>query len=125
MEDDARGRHAAFRRKNPAGNNWHRHFTVVNAVLPGGTPVKRLVRLETDKTTGGQKPGRIVASPVDIFQYIDEVHKSVGHKKVAATFAAAAEKFWNITREHIEVYISLSLVRYKLRMMGVDIDDPT
>ena len=93
--------------------------------MPGETPVKRLARLETNKTTGKHKPGRIVASPVDIFEYIDEVQKSVGHKKVIATFAASGRMFWNITREHIEVYISLSLVRYKLRMMGVDIDDPT
>jgi len=49
---------------------------------------------------------KIMVSPQTDSTYIDKVHKAVGHKKVAATFAASAKRFWDITREHLEVNIS-------------------
>ena len=107
MEDEERGKVSAFRRNHPDGKNWTRFFTVVNASLPTGTPIKRLTRLEVDKDSGKQIPGRIVASPCDIFQCIAEVHSSVGHKKVAATHHEAALKFWNISRMHVQKFIDL------------------
>ena len=107
MEDEERGKIGAFRRNHPDGCNWTRFFTVVNASLPTRTPIKRLARLEVDKDSGKQKPGRIVVSPGDIFQCIAEVHSSVGHKKVGATHHEAALKYWNISRVHVQKFIDL------------------
>ena len=72
------------------GCNWIGSFMVKSVTLPStGKEAKRLYRLEHNKESGKKEPGRLVVPPTDIFSAIDEVHKSIGHKKVGATMVVS------------------------------------
>ena len=90
------------------GCNWIGSFMVKSVTLPStGKEAKRLYRLEHNKESGKKEPGRLVVPPTNIFSAIDEVHKSIGHKKVGATMEAVKPRFWNIIRDQVEAYVKL------------------
>ena len=45
--------------------------------------------------------------PTKVFNCINEVHTSVGHKKAGATHMEASKKYWNISREQVQSFIAL------------------
>ena len=45
-----------------------------------------------------------------IFDAIDEVHKSIGHKKINSTMEAVKLDIWNKIRDQVEEYVKLGLV---------------
>ena len=103
--DPVTGKHvsqAEFRRRH--SKNWYRLarvYKVTTSISANGTVVERLKRLDDESCEW-----KLVVHEENVFDAILECHRTVGHKKVAATRNQASQKYWNVTEELCKTFVS-------------------
>ena len=95
-----------FRETHKEGYKYVEKYMVEYIHLPDGTRRAVLRRRENNRPNGG----RIVVSREQVFDAIDEWHRSKGHMGMERTHTACREKYYNCTQLLVRIYVETCFV---------------
>ena len=86
---------------------WKKTFEVEEGRLASGEPIKRLVRIDEDKSDSER---RLVVPMLEVFDIIHQSHSiTLGHMGEERTFADMSKKYYNPTQEMVAIFIKSCL----------------
>jgi hypothetical protein len=86
---------------------WKKTFEVEEGWLARGEPIKRLVRIDEDKSDSKR---RLVVPILEVFDIIHQSHSiTLGHMGEERTFADMSKKDYNPTQEIVAIFIKSCL----------------
>lgn len=103
--DDELRANAKWKSENRKGYNWIKEFHDSTLELPDGTTRDVLYRLEKDKGEAEKTPKRIVLCKDDIFDVINDAHRSNGHMGIERTYTACCAKYYSVTQLMCRHYV--------------------
>ena len=107
---------AAFLREHKVGINYVHPYITEQIAVPGSSVPRTVLR----RVTHDFKAGRIVVAKEDIFSAIDEWHCQNGHMGQERTHVYCSKKYYNITQEHVKIYVRrASLARRRILSPGL------
>jgi len=97
---------AVFKRANKAGNKWVKQYKTFELNV-NGTMKVILRRMESKKDENGDEKlelGREVISQEEVFDAINDIHRSTGHMGMERTHTHCADKYYSITQDMVRKY---------------------
>jgi hypothetical protein len=102
-----------FKQANKAGNKWIKQYKTFDLNVNGTTKVI-LPCMELQKDENGDEKmlwGRGVISQEEVFDAINDIHRSTGHMGMECTHTHCADKNFCITQQRVCTYCSTCHVR--------------
>ena len=100
------------------GNKYIHQYALEEVCAPGATEpctvVKRIVKNEK----GEMVPGGVVVCRETIFKAIDEWKWGNGHLGTERTRTFGKTKYWNISQEHVRMYLKTCLTCMKKNLVS-------
>jgi hypothetical protein len=90
-----------WHKNNPIGYTWCSEFTVESLKKVDGSPRYLLIKHRTRK--GKPMRGQVL-NYLEVFDAIDEVHRSLGHLRQEATLVARKPKYYSVTQYLVKIY---------------------
>jgi hypothetical protein len=97
---------ALFKRANKPGNKWAKQYKTFELNVNGNMKVI-LRRMESKKDENGDEKlelGREVISQEEVFDAINDIHRSTGHMGMERTHTHCADKYYSITQDMVRKY---------------------
>jgi hypothetical protein len=95
-----------FKRANKPGNKWVKQYKTFELNV-NGTMKVILRRMESKKDENGDEKlelGREVISQEEVFDAINDIHRSTGHMGMERTHTHCADKYYSITQDMVRKY---------------------
>lgn len=90
-----------WRKNNSIGYAWCSEFTVESIRKVDGSTRYLLIKHRTRK---GNPIRGLVLNYLEVFDAIDEVHRSIGHLRQEATLVACKPKYYSVTQHLVKIY---------------------
>jgi hypothetical protein len=99
--------------KHKKGNKYIHQYALEEIFPPGAqepwTVVKKIIMNEKGETV----PGEVVVCRETIVEAIDEWHRGNGHLGTERTWTFGKTKYWNISQEHVKMYLKTRITCMK------------
>ena len=95
-----------FKQANKPGNKWVKQYKTFELNV-NGTMKVILRRMESKKDENGDEKlelGREVISQEEVFDAINDIHRSTGHMGMERTHTHCADKYYSITQDMVRKY---------------------
>ena len=102
-----------FRRDHKKGNKYIHQYIIEEVCAPGATEPRTVVKRMVKNEKGDMVPGGVVVSRETIFEAIDEWHRGNDHLGMERTWTIVKTKYWNISQEHVKMYLKTCLTCMK------------